>query len=147
VNDSAFLDRLLACASPAQRGQLRPKLQQFIYTGVHMANVFINQRIHSSTAGGRTVGGLEQQTNFVVRHVQCAAVPNETQAVGVALVIAPVVRFRPVRLRKQPFLFIESDCVGRAVGQSREFTDFHDFLLSTLTLELLQGVYFTINQG
>jgi hypothetical protein len=63
--------------------------------------------------------------DFVVRHVERAAVADETQTFDVARRVAAVIRFGAVRFGQQALFLVEADGFGGAVGNLREFADFH----------------------
>src|ERR1700692_4121958 len=78
--------------------------------------------------------------DFVVRHIQRAAIADKSQAFRVRFRVVPVIRVCPAGLRQQPFLLVKADGFSRALSHFRQFTDSHCVgSRSTLDLEVTSG--------
>ena len=93
--------------------------------------------------GARADGGLidawlvdesEQCTDFLVRHVQRAAVADEAQAGDMRIAIVPVVGVRACRWRQESGLFVVAHRFDAALREAGQFTNFHDLSRRGLTL-------------
>lgn len=135
VHDAAVFDRMLAVALVAQRRQLRLQLLKFFNTRVDVRDVLVDQRMHAAAAVRRRVGQTQQCADFVVSHVERAAIANEAQALDMLCRVTAVIGFGALRLGQQALFFVETDGFRRAMGNFRQFADFHGpFLHAALTL-------------
>ncbi|MCY1313066.1 hypothetical protein D9M70_635550 [compost metagenome] len=89
-------------------------------------NMFVDQRIHALTLILRAVAQGQQAANLLQRHVEGAAVADESQALGMGLGVDAVVAVTAGRLRQQVFALVVADGFHGAVGEFRQFSDLHD---------------------
>ena len=95
--DAALASLLRFMAAFPQGLELPLQRSQLLDAGSHMTNVFVEQIVHLLAIFVRRVFEAQQHSDFVQRHVQPSAVPNERQPVNVFVGIHPVVATCPGR--------------------------------------------------
>ncbi len=81
--------------------ELRLQYRQVCYTVDDVPDVLVEQRVDALAVFSGGLAKIEQRTDFIECHVQGAAMPDEQQALGVKLVIGPIIVRRPVGRSKQ----------------------------------------------
>lgn len=89
-----------------------------------MTNVIVQQRIDLPAAFGGSVLVVQQDADLIQRHVQAAAMTDESQAVGVRVVIDAIVAFRARWRWKQVFPLVVADGFDLRSGGSRQLSRF-----------------------
>ena len=115
-------------ATLAQGLELFLQFFQITYPLADMADMRIEQGIDAVATFVRLVLEMQQDTDFLERHVQRTAMPDEQQPFGMIIRINPVIALRACDVRQQSLFFV---IAYRFDGQSRlfgKFTDFQDIL-------------------
>ncbi len=96
----------------SQLFQLFFQFFEVVYALFDMADVFVQQGVHPVAAFFRPVFEMKQDADFVQRHVQRTAMPDEKQPFDMDVRIDTVVTAGSSGYRQQSFFFIVSDRFG-----------------------------------
>lgn len=125
LQNTAGVYGLLALTALAQLAELLLELGQLGYPYIDMGDVFIDQLVDGPAIACGPVNQVQQRVDFPVRHVQCPAVPNETQPIDVFAAIAAIVGCGTRRSRQQSFFFVVAHGFYRALRYLSKFANFH----------------------
>ncbi|EVT82981.1 hypothetical protein Z046_31245 [Pseudomonas aeruginosa VRFPA09] len=87
--------------------------------------VLVDQPVGGAAIRLGTVAQRQQGTDFLLGHVQRAAVTDERQALDMRQGVLPIVAFATRGLGQQAFALVVTDGLHRATGSLRQLTDLH----------------------
>lgn len=125
AQDAAMSNILSLGTSGTQGRQLLLQGLEFLNPLGDVPYVLIQNVVDGFAAFFGRFPQLEQNTDFIQRHVQGSAMPDEGQLIDVGRIVDTVVGGRSRRHGQQALSFIEPDGFHRGVGQGRQFTDLH----------------------
>lgn len=108
-----------------QLAQLFLQGTQFVDAHLDMVDMFVDQAIGRRAVGLRCIAQGQQFADFLLGHIQRAAVADKRQALDMHLGVLPVVTFRARWFGQQAFAFVVTDGLHRAIGQACQLTNFH----------------------
>jgi len=123
IQNSTVIRRAFAAAL-AQVDQLLLQRLQARDAGVHVLDVFVDQRVDVLALIPRTVAQGQQAADFVQRHIQASAIADEGQALDVLLSVQTVVAFAARGFAEQTLALVVPNRFNRTF---REFCQFADF--------------------
>lgn len=78
MQNAAIIYRLLGLAPLAQHRQLHLQMQEFPDALIHVGYVLVKECVDGTTSFGRLIGQVQQCVYFLVTHVECLAISDET---------------------------------------------------------------------
>ena len=129
VEDAAMFGVLRNAAGVAQFAQLFFQHAQLANAMGHVANVLIQQRVHFATVFTRRVFEMQQDPDFIQRHVQTSAMADEAQALRVRGFVDAVVAFGARRFGQQALALVVANGVDGYAGGAGEGSDFHALIV------------------
>lgn len=112
--------------------QREPKIPQLLaqcleFGDAHLdvMQVLVDQPVGGAAIRLGTVAQRQQGTDFLLGHVQRAAVTDERQALDMRQGVLPIVAFATRGLGQQAFALVVADGLHQATGSLRQLTDLH----------------------
>ena len=125
VQDSTVLGVIGPAAKLAQTLELLLQLPQFTDTLHDMSNVLVQQCIHFAAVFRRRILESQQKADFIERHIQAPAVPDERQSLGLCIAIDAVITLAPACHGQQAFALVVTDRFNWRPGDAGQLADFH----------------------
>lgn len=125
LEDAAILGGMRRRALGTQGTELLLEAPQFLNPMRDVPDVLVEQGIHFAAIVLRSVLEPQQHADFIERHVQVPALPDETQALHVRLCVDPVVAFGAPGRRNQFLALVEADGLDGSSTGLRQFADSH----------------------
>jgi hypothetical protein len=91
MQNAAIIHRLLGLAALAQHRQLLLQVQEFSDALIQMGYVLVKDCVDGTASFCRLIGQVQQGVYFLVTHVECPAISDETQALQMGWSIDPKV--------------------------------------------------------
>ena len=128
LEDAALGRRAFALATVAQRLQLAAQPLQLPYAAIDLPQVLIEQVIYRGATLRRAVDEPQQQPDFIERHIERAAMPDEGEPVHVRLNVDAVVARGASERAKQLLALVETNGLDLCLSGLCQFADFHGLL-------------------
>ena len=126
--DAAGFTGGFCAALLAKVNQLLLENLKFFDPDLNMAYRIVQEGHDRAASLGGCVHCLQKRPDFLVRHIQGAAIANEAKPFQVFASVVPVVPMGAVRFRKQARLLVKPNGFRGAIGRNRQFADFHQSL-------------------
>src|SRR5699024_927857 len=125
-DDAAVGNGLRGGATAPQCLELPAQLFKFVETDVNVLDMVIQQLIDRLATVMRLIHELQQRADFVVRHVEIAAVADKAQSLQVPVVVLAVVALGASGFGQQALFLVKPYGFGAAMGTTCQFAYSHD---------------------